>query len=199
VLKGSLAQYDSMGRSGVIQTGEFQTRIGGSIRCSEMNASQTVGVHIIRMALYPFIAELDSGCEQKLFSRAERRGHLRIVISPDGRKGSLSIHQDAMIYSTMLDIGQHLVHELQQGRIAWLQVVRGEISIGDLILATGDGIGITIEPFVSLTARAETEILLFDLNRKPKYSTIVEAKCSAFAELKSSATKNRSINNGGVQ
>jgi len=72
----------------------------------------------------------------KRFSAAERRDGLCVVASPDGRKGSLRIHQDALVYSAMLDPGQHVVHELSPGRKAWLHVVQGEITLGDLVLTT---------------------------------------------------------------
>lgn len=164
VLKGSLAQGDSNGRSGVINAGEFQRMITGrSVRRSERNASQTDWAHVFRMSLRPRESGLDCTHEQKLFSVAERRGVLCVVASPDGRKGSLHIHEDALIYSGILDVGQHLIHELSQGRIAWLHVVRGEVTLGDLVLATGDGVGITAELAVSFTAREATEALLVDL------------------------------------
>jgi len=116
----------------------------------------------------PSESELDCTHEQKFFSVAERRGVLCIVASPDGRKGSLRVHQDALIYSSILDVRQHLVHELPQGRIAWLHVVRGEATLGDLVLTTGDGVGVTGEPAVSFTAQEDTETLLLDLNHQPK-------------------------------
>ena len=166
MLKGELAQEDSTGHSGVIRAGEFQRMTTGcSVSHSERNASQADLAHVFRMYLHPSESELDCTREQKLFSVAERRGVLRIVVSPDGRKGSLCVHQDAQIYSAMFDPGQHLVHELPLGRIAWLHVVSGEATIGDLVLSTGDGVGVTDEPAVSLTAQEETEILLIDLNR----------------------------------
>ncbi len=83
-------------------------------------------------------------------------------------KGSLRIHQDALICSALLDSGQHVVHELSRRRCAWLHVVRGEVTLGDVVLTTGDGAGVTADRAVSLTAREETEILLVDLaNRFP--------------------------------
>ncbi|MDD5306805.1 MAG: pirin family protein [Deltaproteobacteria bacterium] len=164
VLAGSLAQGDSTGWSGVIHAGEFQRMTTGrSVRHSERNASQTDRVHIFQMSLRPCESDLDCAHEQRLFSMAERRGVLCVVASPDGRRGSLRVHEDALIYSAMLDVGQHLVHELPQGRLAWLHVVRGEIVLGDLVLATGDGVGVAAELAVSFTAREKTEILLLDL------------------------------------
>ena len=106
---------------------------------------------------------LEPGYEQKRFSAAERRAGLCVVASPDARRGSLRIHQDALIYSAMLDPGQHVVHELSPGRRAWLHLVQGEAVLGDIVLTTGDGAGFAAERAVSLTAQEETEILLIDL------------------------------------
>ena len=164
VREGALAHEDSMGRSGVIHAGEFQRMTAGrGIRHSERNASRTDWAHVFQIWLRPSEAGLETSHEQKRFSAAERRGGLCVVASPDARRGSLRIHQDALVYSAMLDPGQHVIHELTHGRSAWLHVVEGEVTLGDAVLTTGDGAGVTGEPAVSLTAREETEILLVDL------------------------------------
>jgi redox-sensitive bicupin YhaK (pirin superfamily) len=164
VREGALAHEDSMGRSGVIHAGEFQRMTAGrGIRHSETNASRTDWAHVFQIWLRPSAAGLEPGHEQKRFSAAERRGGLCVVASPDARRGSLRIHQDALVYSAMLDPGQHVIHELSHGRSAWLHLVQGEVTLGDTILTTGDGAGVTAEPAVSLTAREETEILLVDV------------------------------------
>lgn len=167
VREGALAHEDSMGRSGVIHAGEFQRMTAGrGIRHSETNASRTDWAHVFQIWLRPSEAGLAPGREQKRFSAAERRGGLCLVASPDARRGSLRIHQDALVYSAMLDPGQHVIHELPQGRSAWLHLVEGEVTLGDTVLTTGDGAGVTAEPAVSLTAREETEILLVDLGER---------------------------------
>jgi redox-sensitive bicupin YhaK (pirin superfamily) len=164
VLEGTLAQKDSTGRSGVINTGEFQRLTAGrGVRRSETNASRTGFTHFFQIWLRPSRPGLETSYEQKRFSEAQRRGLLCVVVSPDGREGSLCVHRNALIYSSILDPGQHLVHELRQGRSAWLHVVRGDAALDDLVLATGDGAGVTAEIAVSLTAREKTEILLVDL------------------------------------
>jgi len=173
VREGALAHEDSMGRSGVIHAGEFQRMTAGhGIRYSETNASRTDWAHVFQIWLRPSEAGLDPSHEQKRFCAAERRGALCVVASPDGRRGSLRIHQDALMYSAMLDPGQHVVHELSRGRSAWLHLVQGEVLLGDVVLTTGDGAGVTAERAVSLTAREATEILLVDLgdpqSRSPK-------------------------------
>jgi hypothetical protein len=164
VREGALAYEDSRGRSGVIHAGEFQRMTSrGGIHHSEMNASRTDWAHIFQLGLGPAAARLDPGQEQKRFSAADRRGELCIVASPDARQGSLRIHQDTLIYSALLERGHHVVHELSQGRSAWLHVVHGEVTLGDIVLTAGDGAGVTAERAVSFTARQNTEILLLDL------------------------------------
>jgi redox-sensitive bicupin YhaK (pirin superfamily) len=168
VHKGALAQEDSTGRSGVIHAGEFQRMTTGrGIRHKERNASRTDGAHIFRIALRP--SEVGLGCahEQKRFTAAQRHNVLCAVASRDGRKGSLRIHQDTLIYSSILDPGHHLFHELLPGRSAWLHIVNGEATLNEIILTKGDGVGVTIEPSVSLIVQEKTEILLVDLGPAP--------------------------------
>lgn len=164
VCSGALAYDDSTGRAGVIQAGEFRrTTAGRGRRQHEANASRSDSAHVFQIWLRPTQATVDRGHEQKRFSTAERRGGLCVVASPDARRGSLRIHQDALMCSALLDSGQHVVHELAPGRSVWLHLVEGEVSLGDVVLTTGDGIGITAERSVSVTAREESEILLVDL------------------------------------
>ena len=164
VREGALAYQDSKGHSGVIQAGEFQrTTAGRGSDHSETNASQTDWAQVFQICLRPAEAGLEPGLEQKRFSAADRRGGLCVVASPDGRRGSLCLHQDALLYSALLSPGKHVVHELREGRSAWLHLVEGEITLGDVVLNSGDGAGLTDERAVSLTAREETEILLLDL------------------------------------
>jgi redox-sensitive bicupin YhaK (pirin superfamily) len=164
VREGALAHEDSRGRSGVIQAGEFQCRTArASIRHSETNASGFDWAHVFQIQLRPSEPGLEAGDHQKRFPIAERRGVWCIIASPDGRKGSLCIHQGAMLYSAVLDPGQHVIHELSHGHGAWLHIVKGEVLLGDVVLTTGDGVGFTAERAVSLTAREQTELLLLDL------------------------------------
>ncbi len=169
VHQGVLAYEDSMGHSGVLQSGEFhRVTSGRSLRHSKMNASRTDWAHFYQFWLHPSQAKLESEHIQKRFSAAERRGRLCIVASPDARQGSLHIHQDALICSALLDPGRHVVRDLSQERGAWLHVIQGEITLGDTVLTSGDGAGITDERAVSLTARERSEIVLVDLAAVPR-------------------------------
>ncbi len=167
VCEGAIAYEDSKGRSGVIQTGEFQRMtVGRGVSRSETNASQTEWAHVFRISLRPSHAGREPGYQQKRFGAAACRGRLCVVASPDARQGSLLIHQDALLYAALLEPGQHVVHELSQGRFAWLHVVQGDVTLGDLVLTTGDGAGVTAERVVSLTAREESSILLLDVGER---------------------------------
>ena len=164
VREGALAYEDSLGGSGVLYAGEFQ-RItpGRGFRNDEINASRTDSAHVFEILLSPSEADLEFGRERKRFSAAERRGRLCIIASPDARKGSLRIHENTLVYSALLDSGQHVVHELPPGRAAWLHVVEGAVSLGEAVLTMGDGAGVAGELAVSITAQAESELLLCEV------------------------------------
>ena len=164
VCEGALAYENSLGSSGIVQAGEFQrVTAGRGLHRHRTNASRSDSVHFFQIWLHPSEVDLDPGHEQKRFTTAQRRGGLCVVASSDARRGSLRIHQDALIYSALLDPGQHVVHELPQGRSAWLHVVQGEVTLGDTVLTTGDGAGVTAERALSMTASEESEILLVDV------------------------------------
>ena len=164
VRSGTLGYEESSGRSGVLCAGEFQRRTARrGVSYSERNASQTHGAQVFQIWLQADGAGLEPGRDQRRFSMAERRGLMCVVASADARGGSLLLHQDAAVISTILTPGQHVVHELTQRRSSWLHVVQGEVSVGDLVLTAGDGLGMASERSVSFTARGRSEILLVDL------------------------------------
>lgn len=166
--KGALAQEDSTGNSGVVYAGEFQhMSTGRRTHHKETNPSQTNWAHVFRICLRPSEVGLDCAHQQKRFPSAQRHNVLCVIASADGRKGSLRMQQDALIYSSVLDPGHHLVHELLPGRIVWLHVIYGEATLQDTVLTQGDGVGVTIEPSVSLTALENTEVLLVDSGPMP--------------------------------
>ncbi len=172
VFEGALTQKNTVSCcSSVMRAGEFQRMTAGHGSHREKNASRTNWAHIFRISLHSTETGLEPSHTKKRFSAAERRGALCVVASPDGRKGSLCIRQDAQIYSAMLDSGQHLIHELLPGRRAWLHMVRGDVTIRDDVLTAGDGLGFTAERAVSFRAREESEVLLFDLGERRQPST----------------------------
>jgi redox-sensitive bicupin YhaK (pirin superfamily) len=183
VHRGALTQEDSAGNSGVIHAGEFQRMsTGHRIRHKETNAARSDSTHFFRISLRPSEAGLDRAHEQKRFTVAQRRNALCVVASPDGRKGSLRIHQDALIFSSVLDPGNHLVHELSPGRSVWLHIVYGEATLDDIVLTQGDGLGVMNEPSVSLTVQESTDILLVDLGPVPLVHSKAETCLEPFTD-----------------
>jgi quercetin 2,3-dioxygenase len=164
VLAGALAHRDSTGGAGVLQAGEFQRMTAGrGVRHSELNASDSEFAHVFQIWLQPRASGLTPSYEQRRFCAGERRGMLKLIASPNGERESMVIQRDARVYSALLDPGQHVVHVLEPGRVAWLHVVRGVLACSDLVLQAGDGVGAVGERALPLTARVPSELLLFDL------------------------------------
>ncbi len=164
VLEGALEHRDSLGTGSVLRPGEFQRMSAGTgIRHGEFNPSPTEPVHLYQIWLLPNQKGLSPSYEQKSVPETERRGRLRLVASPDGRDGSLLIHQDAQVYLSTLDADQEIKHELQPGRHAWLQVLRGAVELNGHALATSDGAAVGDETGLSIRAIVASEVMLFDL------------------------------------
>ena len=164
VLEGALAHKDSMGNGSVIRPGNVQRMSAGmGVTHSEFNASDADPVHFLQIWILPERTGLPPSYEEKQFTREEKRGVLRLIAAADARDGVATIHQDARVYASVLEPGERLAHRLPPGRHAWLHVVSGALALGDLVLAGGDGVAISDEPALSLTATAPSELLLFDL------------------------------------
>jgi redox-sensitive bicupin YhaK (pirin superfamily) len=136
---------------------------GTGIVHSEANPSPTDTVHLYQIWLLPEREGLEPSYEQRAISAAERRNRLGLVASPDGREGSLTIRQDALLYLGTLDAGREVSHSLPAGRHAWLQVLRGGVQLDGRPLTAGDGAAVSEEPTLSIGADGPSEVLLFDL------------------------------------
>jgi len=164
VVDGELEHRDSLGHGSVIRPGDIQRMSAGTgVRHSEFNPSQEQAVRFLQIWILPREAGGAPGYEQRHFDEDTRRGRLRLVASADGRDGSLSVRQDVELYASLLDAGQRLRHPLRPGRHAWLQVVNGELTTGELTLREGDGLALSDERELELEARRPAELLLFDL------------------------------------
>ncbi len=164
VLEGAIAHRDSTGGEGVLRQGEVQRMSAGTgVVHSEFNASEREPVHFFQIWIEPERAGIAPGYEQKLFPEEERHGKLRLLVAPGGAGGALNIHQDARIYSAILDGGQRVEHALGSGRGAWLQVARGSVELNGTPLRQGDGAAVENETSLSITANGDAEVLLFDL------------------------------------
>jgi redox-sensitive bicupin YhaK (pirin superfamily) len=164
VLEGALQHRDSLGTGSVIRPGEVQRMSAGTgVRHSEANPSAADRLHLLQIWIEPAKAGIAPGYEQQTFSDADKRGRLRLVASPDGAEGSVTIHQDARVYATVLGPGQKVTHALAPGRYAWLHVARGSLMLDGHRLGQGDGAAIKSEPTITLAGETEAEALLFDL------------------------------------
>ncbi|HXF65504.1 MAG TPA: pirin family protein [Burkholderiales bacterium] len=164
VLSGALEHKDSLGNGSVIRAGQVQRMSAGTgVRHSEFNPSREEPVHLLQIWIEPEVAGIRPGYEEKRFGDAEKRGRLRLIASPDGREGSVTIHQDAYLYASILEEPDALVHRPAPGRRLYVHVARGAVEVNGTPLRAGDGAKIEGESAVRLERAREAEILLFDL------------------------------------
>jgi quercetin 2,3-dioxygenase len=164
VIAGELQHRDSMGNSSVIRPGEVQRMSAGTgVSHSEFNPSPERPTHLLQIWITPEREGISPDYEQREFSEEERRGHLRLIASRSGSDGSVMIHQDAAVYSALLEAGEELTFSIRRGRHVWIQVVRGAVTVNGETLATSDGAAISDEEQIRIIAREPSEILLFDL------------------------------------
>jgi quercetin 2,3-dioxygenase len=164
ILSGALQHRDSLGHTETIRPGDAQRMSAGrGIAHSEFNASASEPVHLLQIWILPDHKGHEPGYEQKHFPLEQRRNRLRLLASPDGADGSVTIHQDARLYSALLEPGRTARLELKPGRAAWVQVARGALSVNGQRLEAGDGAAVEREPALELAAESDTEALVFDL------------------------------------
>ena len=164
ILQGALEHRDSMGSGSIIRRGDAQRMSAGTgVTHSEANPSPDEPVHLLQIWIFPAEQDMQPDYEEKRFSDDEKRNRLRLIVSPDASDGSVKIHQDAKIYASLLDDRQEVVHSLENGRSAWLQVAAGSVHLNDVALKQGDGAAVSEESSLRITAQAPAEILLFDL------------------------------------
>jgi redox-sensitive bicupin YhaK (pirin superfamily) len=164
VLEGGLAHKDSMGTGSVIKPGDVQLMSAGTgVQHSEMNASKADGVHFLQIWIVPDRPGHKPSYQQTAFPAAERQGKLRLVASPDGRDGSLTIHQDATIAAGLFAPGESATHVLAPERHAWIQVARGSIEVAGKTLEAGDALSATGPGELAIKGTKDAEVLVFDL------------------------------------
>ena len=158
-------EHRSAGSSSLQRAGDFQCSAKSDPH-EERNASRKQWARVFRLRIAsssPRAVEGDERRVQQRFTAARRHNSLCAVASPDGASGSLALGSDVFIYSSVVDMGHHIVHALQPTRCAWLHMVRGKARVGEFELSEGDGIGVSESVAVSLTAQEDSEILLVDL------------------------------------
>jgi len=168
VLSGTLAHKDSLGNGSLLKAGEVQRMTAGTgIRHSEFNPSDVEAVHFLQIWLLPQRKGLSPSYQQRAFNSQERKGQWQLFASPDGRDGSVLVHQDAYLWAAQLVAEQSLGFEPLPGRACWLQVSQGVLQVNGQVLEAGDGLAIADERLALEGVSRESEILLFDL-RKPE-------------------------------
>jgi len=164
VLEGELAHRDSMGNGSVIRPGDVQRMSAGSgVRHSEYNHAADQTTHFLQIWIEPSVTGIAPSYEEKRFSEADKAGRLLLVASPDGAAGSVRIHQDARLYVSRLSGGATLTTELAAGRLGYLHLIRGALTVNGQRLDGGDAARIRDEGPLSISAEGDAELLLFDL------------------------------------
>jgi redox-sensitive bicupin YhaK (pirin superfamily) len=163
-LEGKLEHKDSMGNGSVIVPGDVQRMSAGSgILHSEYNPSREEPVHFLQIWIEPDVRGVTPTYEQRHVSAEEKQARLRVIASPDGRDGSVRIHQDAQVFASLLDGDDRVGHELARGRRAYVHVARGAVRVNGQALEAGDALAISGESRVELDRARGAEVLLFDL------------------------------------
>ena len=167
VISGGLAHRDSGGNEGVLRPGELQWMSAGhGIEHSEYNASDSEPVHFLQIWIQPNRLNAAPDYAQKAFDPAARRAQWGLLASPDGADGSLAIRQDARLFGVQLAAGESVASNLDPARRYWLQVVQGQVSVGERALSAGDAVGYADEAGeLRITGAGDdvADILLFDL------------------------------------
>ncbi len=169
VLDGALEHKDSMGNTTVLRSGDVQRMSAGTgVQHSEFNYSSTEPVHLLQIWIQPNLQQLKPSYEEKHFNRASKNNQFRLIASPDARHDSLKIHQDALLFAVILDKVQTISYSIEQGRVVYLHVVNGALSVNGVHLSTGDALKVIDDDVLSITQISDadnSEILLFDMKR----------------------------------
>ena len=164
VLKGELAHKDSMGNGSSIKPGDVQIMSAGSgVRHSEFNGSDEEDVHFLQIWIMPNVENEAPDYQEKSFDDEEMQNTFRVVVSPDGEKGSLTIKQDARMLAGKFEEGQEGEFQTQKGRRYWLQIAQGLADVNGEKASAGDGFAIENEELIKVQSITASEVLLFDL------------------------------------
>jgi len=164
VIDGALEHKDSTGTGSVIQSGDVQLMSAGTgIAHSEFNHSQSELVHFLQIWLVPDQKGVKPRYQQSHFSPAEMRGQLRLIVSPEGEDGSLSVYQNVRVYAGCFDGDEQGQLKLAANRFGYVHIVRGSITVNGVALKEGDGVRIRDESLIDIRKGLNAEVLVFDL------------------------------------
>lgn len=163
-IAGAIEHKDDMGNGTVIVAGEVQRMTAGTgVQHSEFNHSQEDELHLLQIWIFPEEKNLEPGYEQAAFSRQDKLNQLRLIASRDGRGGSVTVHQKVDLYASILEPGTELVHDIAESHKVFVQVIVGELTLNGEDIATGDGVQISDEDCLLISAKTEAELLVFDM------------------------------------
>lgn len=164
VLDGALAHRDDMGNGSVIRPGDVQRMSAGSgVVHSEFNHEKRGDTHFLQIWIEPAVRGIDPGYEERRFDAAAKRGRLALIASPDGRDGSVTIHQDARVYAGLFDGDESAELEVAAGRRVYVHLARGSLTVNDEVLAAGDAVKLRGETRIRIEDGEDAEVLVFDL------------------------------------
>jgi redox-sensitive bicupin YhaK (pirin superfamily) len=168
VLDGELAHKDSMGNGSTLRPGDVQRMSAGSgVRHSEFNPSESSGTHFLQIWIQPSARNIEPSYEEKRFSAEDKRGQLRLIVSPDGAAGSVLIHQDAKIYAGLFTAAESAHLTVAPGRRIYVHVARGTLTVNGAVLSAGDALRITDGSPLRIDKGHDAEVLVFDLPGDP--------------------------------
>ena len=164
ILDGAISHKDSSGGGGTIRPGEIQRMSAGAgIVHAEFNASATETCHLLQIWIMPSKRGIEPGYEQKTIDAEAVRNRFARIAAPEPRENEVRLVQDAEIWAAKLDAANEAIHTLGPGRKAWIQVVKGEVAIGEEVLKAGDAAALTDMTQIQVRSNVASEVLLFDL------------------------------------
>lgn len=164
VTKGVVAHKDSMGNAEQIKAGEVQVMTAGrGVLHSEFNPESRQPLELLQIWIKPHTAALNPSYHQKEFSLHQKTNKLCLIAAPNGMDGALPINQDAKVYASVLESGHRIIYPMQPQRAVWIQMIRGQLDINQVIIDAGDGLAIDQSQELRIQAKSESEFLLFDL------------------------------------
>ena len=165
-IAGAIEHKDSLGNGTIINAGEVQRMTAGTgVLHSEFNPSDKDELHLLQIWILPEQKNLQPGYEQIPVPREQKLNRLRLIASRDGRDESVTVHQHADIHACVLESGNTVTHEIADGHLVFLQMIRGDVECNGEQLLAGDGAQIEVADNVRVTAATESEFLLFDMRR----------------------------------
>lgn len=163
-IAGAIEHKDDIGNGTVIVAGEVQRMTAGTgVQHSEFNHSQEDELHLLQIWIFPEEKNLEPGYEQAAFSREDKLNQLRLIASRDGRGRSVTVHQKVDLYASILEPGKELVHDIAESHKVFVQVIVGELTLNGEDVAAGDGVQISDEDRLLISAKTEAELLVFDM------------------------------------